>query len=360
MARSRPPRGQWPDAKEETPPPTSGSTKQAAPTQDRPRRPRPAVCSSAKITRPSFDHDVPARSARSFVLVTRFHTAIRRPIRCRRQTIFDLVGTEPLGRADVGSAPIRMQLDRQTRTTRAHRGRIAPARDPNQARTMARNRRRPRAGDPGGGCSDSSSSARTRARSYSDSPQVSLPWTVSSFRHRLVGHRATIEVECEIERRRRVSRGANADAVDSRLSQGTEPWRDSRHRRPRASRRGATRSRRLTASATSSGARLSTRMISGPRLSGPVELFECINLDLDRRTRGRIRPRGRDRRRDRVGAARIAGRFEPGQMIVLDEHSIIQTEAVIKPSATPDRVLFQGTPTRGGLARVVNRRAAYR
>ncbi len=54
---------------------------QAGAVHDRPRRPRPAVCSSARITSPSLDDDAPARAARSLVLATRFQTAIRRPIR---------------------------------------------------------------------------------------------------------------------------------------------------------------------------------------------------------------------------------------------------------------------------------------
>ena len=78
---------------------------------DRPRRPRPAVCSSASTTRPSLDAEVPARAARSLVLVTRFQTAIRRPIQRVASSMLDLVGTEPLGRAVVGRAPIRVLLD---------------------------------------------------------------------------------------------------------------------------------------------------------------------------------------------------------------------------------------------------------
>ena len=46
----------------------------------RPRLPRPPVCSSARITRPSLLTLAAARAARSFVLVTRFQTAMRRPI----------------------------------------------------------------------------------------------------------------------------------------------------------------------------------------------------------------------------------------------------------------------------------------
>ena len=77
-------------------------------------------------------------------------------------------------------------------------------------------------------------------------------------------------------------------------------------------------------------------------LERPVELLERINLDLDRGRGRRIRPRGCDRGRDGVALAQSAGSFEPGEMIVLDEHGIIQTEAVIEPSATPDSVLFKG------------------
>ena len=49
-------------------------------THARPRRPRPAVWPSASTTRPSFAREREAAPARSFVLATRSHTAMRRPI----------------------------------------------------------------------------------------------------------------------------------------------------------------------------------------------------------------------------------------------------------------------------------------
>ncbi len=52
----------------------------AGETHDRPRRPLPASCSSARTTRPSLAAEAPARDARSLVLATRLQIAIRRPI----------------------------------------------------------------------------------------------------------------------------------------------------------------------------------------------------------------------------------------------------------------------------------------
>ena len=72
---------------------------------------------------------------------------------------------------------------------------------------------------------------------------------------------------------------------------------------------------------------------------------------------GRIGPRRRDRRGDRIGPGRPGGCLEPGEVIVLDQNRIEQAEAVVAPSAAPDRVLFQGAPAGSGLARVVNRGA---
>ena len=46
---------------------------------------------------------LPARAARSLVLVTRFQTTIRRPTQRGRELVFDLIGTEPLGRGHVGT-----------------------------------------------------------------------------------------------------------------------------------------------------------------------------------------------------------------------------------------------------------------
>ena len=57
------------------------------------------------------------------------------------------------------------------------------------------------------------------------------------------------------------------------------------------------------------------------------------------------------------GRAGPAAACEPGQVIVLDQDGIVQTEAVVEPTTAPDRVLFQGTPAGSGLARVVDRRA---
>ena len=65
--------------------------------------------------------------------------------------------------------------------------------------------------------------------------------------------------------------------------------------------------------------------------------------------------RRRDRRGDRIGPGRPGGGLEPGEVIVLDQNRIEQTEAVVVPSAAPHRVLFQGTPAGSGLARVIDR-----
>ena len=81
-----------------------------------PRRPRPAVCSSASTTRPSLDAEAAARKARSLVLETRFHTAIRRPIERVDSPCSIWSGQSPMAGPTIGRTSVRMLLDPESKS----------------------------------------------------------------------------------------------------------------------------------------------------------------------------------------------------------------------------------------------------
>ena len=119
---------------------------------------------------------------------------------------------------------------------------------------------------------------------------------------------------------------------------------------------GATASRRRTASAIPAAPRLSTRMMSGPDRRATSS---CSSVSTSTST---TVPAGTFARADATAAAigsspPTAAALQPGQVVVLDQHGVVQAEAVIPPAAAAHRVFLQGPPAGGRLAGVVDRRA---
>ena len=48
--------------------------------------------------------------------------------------------------------------------------------------------------------------------------------------------------------------------------------------------------------------------------------------------------------------------LNPGQVIILDQHGVVESLAMVGPSAASHGIFFQGSPAGGRLARIENRR----
>ncbi len=324
---------------------------------DRPRRPRPAVCSSASTTRPSLDAEVPARAARSLVLVTRFQTAIRRPIRV--SPAHARSGPDkPPRRPAVGGASIRMLFDPEAKGDQRIQVEAYVLQVRTQLDPEARNRRRPRAAGPeaamfrlgadGGRRGHDRLRSDSRVSGFGFAHRLTRPSTVFELR---------FEVERQIQGRRRVGQCADADSINACLSQG-----------PNCGQIHSAGGFELdlgcqgVAAAHGLGDEFRPEVVDQDDVGPAGESA----LELTRVSRPRSRPscpRGVLARAAAMAAAigsssaRPRGCLEPGQVIVLDQDGIVQAEAVVAAPAAPDRVLFQRTPAGRGLARVVDRGA---
>ncbi len=83
------------------------------------------------------------------------------------------------------------------------------------------------------------------------------------------------------------------------------------------------------------------------------ELIQRIDLDLDLHEMADAAARGEDRRPDAAGH---------GDVVVLDQHAIVEAEAVVHAAAHADGVFLHGAQSRHGLARAADARlvAAHR
>ena len=104
---------------------------------------------------------------------------------------------------------------------------------------------------------------------------------------------------------------------------------------------------RRTASASISGPMLSSSTASTPLAQRLVELVERIDLDLDLDQMPDAGARGADGRRHAAGR---------GDMVVLDQHGVIEAEAVVDAAARAHRVFLQGAQAGHGLARAADAR----
>src|SRR5262249_37980703 len=91
--------------------------------------------------------------------------------------------------------------------------------------------------------------------------------------------------------------------------------------------------------------------VGQPDLEHLAQLIERIDLDLDLDQVAGGGLRALERRADSSG---------DGDVVVLDQHGIVEAEAMVETAAAAHRVLLQGAQARRGLARAANARARAR